>query len=96
MGRPLGMHLREHQYNLTQGLIEKPTLAKHAYDEGHHIIWKEAKVLQVESNHIRRKYKELPDITCAIQPISQPSLKMLLIWTPHNTKEVSNVQGTSA
>jgi hypothetical protein len=29
--RPLEVHNKEHKYNLTQGLLEKSKLAKHAY-----------------------------------------------------------------
>jgi hypothetical protein len=34
--------------NLRQGLLEKSKLAQHAYEEGHKICWKGAKVLQIE------------------------------------------------
>jgi hypothetical protein len=54
MGRLLGVHLQEHQYNLKQGLTEKSKLAQNACD-GCCIIWKEANVLQDEMNHIWRK-----------------------------------------
>jgi hypothetical protein len=37
-------------------MMEKSRLAKHAYEEGHHIQWKEAKAVQIETN-ICRKYK---------------------------------------
>jgi hypothetical protein len=43
--------------NLKQGLMEKFRLAKHAYEEGHRIQWKEAKDAQIETNKICRKYK---------------------------------------
>jgi predicted GIY-YIG superfamily endonuclease len=44
--RPLEVRSKEHKYNLTQGLIEKPKLAQHAYEEGQKICWNEAKVLE--------------------------------------------------
>jgi hypothetical protein len=45
--RPLEVHIKEHKYNLTQGLLETSKLALHAYKEGHKICWKEAKILQI-------------------------------------------------
>jgi hypothetical protein len=41
-------------YNLTHGLLKKSKFAKHAYEEGHKICWKEAKVLQIEPNATHR------------------------------------------
>jgi hypothetical protein len=35
--RPLEEHMKEHKYNLTQGLLEKSKLGQHAYEEGHKI-----------------------------------------------------------
>jgi hypothetical protein len=52
------VRIKEPNYNLTQGLLKKAKLAQRAYEEGHKICWKEAKVVQVEPNTIYRKYKE--------------------------------------
>jgi hypothetical protein len=30
------------------GLLEKPKLSQHAYEEGHRIDWDEARVLEIE------------------------------------------------
>jgi hypothetical protein len=46
----IGICIKEHKYNLTQGLLKKSKLTEHAYEEGHKICWKEAKVLQIEPN----------------------------------------------
>jgi predicted GIY-YIG superfamily endonuclease len=35
--RPLEVRIKEHKYNLTQGLLEKSKLAQHAYEECHWI-----------------------------------------------------------
>jgi predicted GIY-YIG superfamily endonuclease len=35
--RSLEVRIKEHKYNLTQGLLEKSKLAHHAYEEGHKI-----------------------------------------------------------
>jgi hypothetical protein len=56
--RPLEVCIKEHKYNLTQGLLEKSKLAQHAYEEGHKICLNEAQVLQIEPNTTYRKYKE--------------------------------------
>jgi hypothetical protein len=53
--RPLEVCIKEHKYNLTQGLLEKSKLAQRAFVGGHKICWKEAKVLQIESNTAYRK-----------------------------------------
>jgi hypothetical protein len=55
---PLEVHIKEYKYNLTQGLLKKSKLAQHAFEEGHKVCWKEARVLQIESNATYRKYKE--------------------------------------
>jgi hypothetical protein len=58
--RRLEARIKEHKYNLTQGLVEKSKLAQHACEEGHKICWKEAKVLQIDPNTTYTKYKYLP------------------------------------
>jgi hypothetical protein len=77
--RILEVHTKEHKYNRTQGLLEKSNLTIHAYEKGHKICWKEAKVLQIES---KRKYKESAQLYLVAPPISQPSLHISPIWTP--------------
>jgi hypothetical protein len=62
--------------NLKQGLMEKSRIAKHAYEEGHRIQWKEAKDVQIETNNICRNYKEAAHMACITNPISQPSLEI--------------------
>jgi hypothetical protein len=37
--------------------ISKSQLAQRAYEEGHKVCWKEAKVLQFQRNTIYRKYR---------------------------------------
>jgi hypothetical protein len=54
--RLLEVHIKEHKYNLTQGLLEKSKLAQHAYKEGHKICWNEVNALQTEPNTAYRKY----------------------------------------
>jgi hypothetical protein len=88
------VRLREHRYNLKQGLLEKSKLAQHDY-EGHTVGWDEARVLEIESNSRYRKYKESAHIACLLNLISQPSLDISPIWTPLISIEVSNSQRRS-
>jgi hypothetical protein len=62
--------------------MEKSRLAKHTYEEGHRIQWKEAKAVQIETNNICRKYKETAHMACITNPISQLSLEISPIWIP--------------
>jgi hypothetical protein len=57
-GRPFSVQIGEHMNNLKQGLMKESRLAKHVYEEQHHIQWKEAKVVQIETNNMCKKYKE--------------------------------------
>jgi uncharacterized protein YcfL len=61
--RPLEVRIKEHKYNLTQGMLKKSKLAQHSYEEDYRICWNEAKVLQIEPNTIYRKYKESAHIS---------------------------------
>jgi hypothetical protein len=90
--RPLEVRIKEHKYNLTQGLLEKSKFSQHAYKEGHKICWKEAKALQIEPNTIYRKYKESAQTSLLDHLISQPSLDISPIWSPIITTEVSKLQ----
>jgi hypothetical protein len=82
--RPLEVSIKEHKYNLTQIFLEKSKLAQHAYEEGHRICWKGAKVLQIESNTTYRKYKEAAHMSLLDHPISQPNLDISPIWIPRD------------
>jgi predicted GIY-YIG superfamily endonuclease len=90
--RPLEERIKEHKYNLAQGLLQKSKLAQYAYDEGHKICRKQAKVLQIEPNTVYRKYKESPKISLVDHPISKPSLDISPIWTPIIAAEVRKLQ----
>jgi hypothetical protein len=93
--RPLEVRIKEHKYNLTQGLLEKSKSGQHAYEEGHRLCWKEAKVLQIEPNATYRKYKGSAHMSLAAQPISQPSLDISHIWTPIIEAEFRKLQPRS-
>jgi hypothetical protein len=76
------MQLHDHRHNLKEGLLEKSKLAQHAYEEGHRVVWDEARILEIESNSRYRKYKELAHVACLKTPISQFSLDISPIWIP--------------
>jgi hypothetical protein len=90
--RPLEVNIKEHKYNLTQGLLEKSKVAQHAYKEGHKICWKEVKVLQIEPKTTYRKYKEFPHVSLIDHPISQPSLDISPICIPITAAEIKKLQ----
>jgi hypothetical protein len=86
------VRIKEHKYNPTQGLLGKSKLAQHAYEEGHEMRWKEAKVLQIKPNTTYRKYKESAHMSLVDHSISQPSLDISPIWTPITEAEVRQLQ----
>jgi hypothetical protein len=88
-GRPLAVRIREHKYNLKQGLLEKSKLAQHAYEEDHRVSWDKARVLEVEHNTRYRKYKVSAHMACSTNPISQPSLDISPILVPLISEEVN-------
>jgi hypothetical protein len=92
-GKPLAVRLREHKYNLKEGLLEKSKLAQHAYEESPRLAWDEARILEIESNSGYTKYKESAHMACLTNPISQPSLDISPIWIPLICDEASNSQG---
>jgi hypothetical protein len=89
--RTLEVCIKEHRYNLTQGLLEQSKLAQHTYEEAHKICWNEVKVLQIEPNTTCRKYKESTHMSLIDYPISHPRLGVSPIWTPVMTAEVKNL-----
>jgi hypothetical protein len=54
----------------SEGLLEKSKLAQHAYEEGHRVGCDEARILEIESNSMYRKYKESAHMACLTNPIS--------------------------
>jgi hypothetical protein len=83
------VRIREHKYNLKQGLLEKSKLAQHAYEEDHRVSCDKPRVLEVEHNTRYRKYKESAHMTCSNNLISQPSLDISPIWIPLISEEVN-------
>jgi hypothetical protein len=90
--RALEVRIKEHKYNLSQVLLEISKLAQHAYEEGHKISWKEAKLLQIEPNTAYRKCKESAHVSLVNHPISQSNLDISPFWTPVITAEIRKLQ----
>jgi hypothetical protein len=89
------MWLYEHRHNLKEGFLEKWKLALHAYEEGHREGWYDARILEIESNNIYRKFKEFAHMACLTNPISQPSLDISAIFIPFISNEATNPQRRS-
>jgi hypothetical protein len=71
--KPVEVRIKEHKYNLAEGLFEKSKLAQHAYEEAHKICWNEAKVLQIEPKTTYRKSTCLCWTIRSVNPV----------WTSH-------------
>jgi hypothetical protein len=91
-GRPLAVRLNEHGHNMKEGFREKSKLAKHAYEEGHRVVWNEARILEIESNSRHRKQRESAHMECLKIPIRQPSLGISPVWIPITIDEVPNLR----
>jgi hypothetical protein len=76
------VRLREHTHNLVESLLEKSKLGQYTYEEGHRVVWDEARILEIESYSRQRKYNESAHMACLKTPIGQPSLDISLIWIP--------------
>jgi predicted GIY-YIG superfamily endonuclease len=63
-GRPCTVTLRAHMRNLEVGHLERSKLAQHSFEENHHVLWKEAMILETERKPVHRKYKEVAYIAC--------------------------------
>jgi hypothetical protein len=70
-GRPLDLRIREHRYNLTEGILEKFKLAQHAYEECHRVGWVKARILGIESNCRYRKQRQSARTAFSSNPIIQ-------------------------
>jgi hypothetical protein len=54
--------------------------------------WDEARIFEIESNRMYRKYKESTHMTSLTNSISQSSLDISPLWIPFITNEVTNTQ----
>jgi hypothetical protein len=85
------LSIKEHNYNLTQDLLEKWKSARRAYREGRKMCWKEAKVSQIDRSTPYRKNKGSAHMCLVHQAISHPSLGISPIRTPIIVVEARNV-----
>jgi hypothetical protein len=69
-GRPWAVRFREHRRNLEEVHLERSKCAQHSFEENCQIIWKEAKILETETNSPYRKYKEVAYMSCLQNPIT--------------------------
>jgi hypothetical protein len=86
--RPSEVGSKEHKHNLTQRLLRKSKLVQHGYEEGHRLCWKEAKVLQIESNTTYRKYKETAYVSLVAQPAQLGHLSHLEFITEAEVRKL--------
>ena len=69
----------------------KSKLARHAYEEGRRVSWKEVRVVQTVSDDIRKKYKELAHVACIFCLISLSNLDVVnFVWSPVIKMELSH------
>jgi hypothetical protein len=83
--------MKEHIYNMTQGMLKKSKSAEHAYEGDYKICWQEAKVLQTEPNTTYRKCKQAANMVLADHPVSRTSMDIYPIWTPIITAEINKL-----
>ena len=88
-GRPLVVRLREHRQNLEEGHLERSKVVQDAFGENHHIVWKEAKSLETETNSVYRNYNETAYVSCLKMSISQPNTEISPVCYPLISKELS-------
>jgi hypothetical protein len=84
--RPLEVHIKEHKYNLTQGLLEKSKLAQHAYEEGNKISCRLSTTPHTENT------KNQPTCFCWTIRSVNPVLDISPIWALVITAEVKKIQ----
>jgi hypothetical protein len=81
------VRIREHRYNLKQGLIEKSKLAQHAYEEDHRVSWDEVRVLSLleglllfrESGQGFCDFGETGNKSPVVRALAQKAYKFVLI-----------------
>jgi hypothetical protein len=72
---------------LVEGHLEQSRLAEHAFEDDNSVVWDQAKIPQIATNHVQRKYGESAHMSRLKNPISQPSVESLPIWFPLISKE---------
>jgi hypothetical protein len=95
ISRPLEVCIKEHKYSLTQSLLEKSKLVKHAYEEHHKICCKEARSCKLNRiAHTENAGKQPIWLWHIIHSVN-PAWTSLLIWTAITAAEVGKLQHRS-
>ena len=71
------MKLREHRQNLEVGRLVISRLAQHSFEENHHILWKEAKILRLERIQFTGSIRKRPAWPVCKILMAYPALKFL-------------------
>ena len=80
--RPLEARIKEHRRNTTRGETEKSGAAHHAWTQGHHMLWSDAKIIHREHHWRKRKFKEAAVIQENPTCFSKPSVDIRNVWKP--------------
>ena len=62
--RPLQTRVNEHEWNTTNGEIDKSKIAEHSWEQKHRFQWNKASIINKEENSRIRKLKESAFIHC--------------------------------
>ena len=73
---------------LRQAHQHQTGFARHAFDEDNREVWKEARILEVETNSLYRNYKEAAHMSFLQYPIGQHSTEISPILYPLISKEL--------
>lgn len=76
-GRPWAVRLRQHGLNLEERHLKRSRLAQRSCLENCRVLWKEAKIVEVEKKSVYRKYKEATYLPCLQNLSADPALKFL-------------------
>ena len=80
--RPLEVRVKEHQKHTLRGETDRSGAADHAWKQGHHMKWSEARIVHREHHWRKRKFKEAAIINQNEDCISKPSLDIRNVWKP--------------
>jgi hypothetical protein len=71
------VRLRQHGLKLEERHLKRSSLAQHSRVEKCRILWKEAKIVEVEKNTVYRRYKEAIYMPCLQSLSADPAMKFL-------------------
>jgi hypothetical protein len=75
----------KHRQHLGGGHLKKSKYAQLSFEENHRIVRKKAKVLEIETNSVYRKFMDLAYMSC----LQNPSAEISPICYPSVSKELS-------